>query len=402
MPARETKYDINSMKKLKVSLFLMVLISCSLLSQPDDRSLINPQILHQQARLKITNRNQGPAERSTAIGSFRLGQQELKAVALVETGVSRLKKTDYPILKDTATRSGLFMLPELYFAKESGSNNQIMYRILYVDSAPLRFNFETQEFKGGIRFLAVETSYSKESPPIQKNLSAPEEIVVSYGLDSVSLKISQINWPPKDAVITTPNPLDSMEVKVLTVSNPQGYSKYLLVEPAIILSGKRTTIQGFGLQTMPVAVSLKGISSYKPVSFAVQSSAGSIKPSNLTLSDNKPAEVILRSESYGKIDIGVVNTTYPGNTISVTAIIPWLFLILAISGGLIGGIGKKLKGKAKITLRVIAYSCIIGLIIAVSYWGLGINLLNFSFEDRGYNEVMVFGVALIAGYFGIK
>ncbi len=62
----------------------------------------------------------------------------------------------------------------------------------------------------------------------------------------------------------------------------------------------------------------------------------------------------------------------------------------------------KLKGKGKITLRFIAYSCIIGLIVAVAYWGLGIKLVEITFEDRGYNEAMVFGIGLIAGYFGIK
>ena len=46
--------------------------------------------------------------------------------------------------------------------------------------------------------------------------------------------------------------------------------------------------------------------------------------------------------------------------------------------------------------------CIIGLIAAVAYWGLGIKLLHFAFEDRGYNEAMVLGMGLLAGYFGIK
>jgi hypothetical protein len=390
------------MKRKIVSAFLMVVISCSLLSQPNNHSLISPEMLHQQTRLRITDNNQGPSERSAAIGSFSLRQQELKAVAIVDTAVTKLERSFYPILLDTATRSGLFMLPELYFAKEVRTNNQIMYRIIYVDSAPLRFNFGTQEFKGGIRFLAVETSYSKESPPTQKNLSAPEEIVVSYGLDAMSLKISQINWPPMDAIITTPSPMDSIEVKILTISNPQGYTKYLPVEPAIVLSSSRTKIQGFGLQTMLVAVALKGVTSYKPVPLTVQSSTGTIKNPDLVLTNSNPDDVLLRSESYGKIDIGVANTTYISNSISVTAIFPWLFLILAILGGLIGGIGKKLKGKGKVTLRVVVFSCIIGLIVAAVYYGLGINLLNFSFEDRGYNEAIVFGLGLLAGYFGIK
>jgi hypothetical protein len=37
----------------------------------------------------------------------------------------------------------------------------------------------------------------------------------------------------------------------------------------------------------------------------------------------------------------------------------------------------------------------------VAYWGLGIVLIGFSIETRGINEAMVFGVGLIAGYFGL-
>ena len=128
------------MKKRIVSIFLIVLISSSLMSQLNGQSLISPEMLHQQARLRITDNNQGPSERSATIGSFRLRQQELKAVVIIDSGITKLKKADYPVLLDTATRSGLYMLPELYFAKEAGTNNQIMYRIIYVDSAPLRFN----------------------------------------------------------------------------------------------------------------------------------------------------------------------------------------------------------------------------------------------------------------------
>ena len=37
----------------------------------------------------------------------------------------------------------------------------------------------------------------------------------------------------------------------------------------------------------------------------------------------------------------------------------------------------------------------------VAYWGLGIVLIGFSVETRGLNEAMVFGLGLLAGYFGL-
>ena len=374
---------------------LFLIFHNSLFSQPENRPLLMEAQVRRHTQFRVNSTTGNTSVRNDAITNFQLRPEDKKAVTVLQDSVIKLKRTDIPILQDTATRSGISMLPELYYAKEAGTNNQITYRILYVDSAPLRYDFGRQLFEGGIRFLAVESDYSGETSPVQKKLSVPEEIRVSFGSGSIPLNISSINWPPEDVIITSPSALDSMQVKILTISNPQGYPEYIPVEPAIILSSKRESIQGFGLQTMPVSVTLKGVSSYKPVTLTVQSSLGTIKNPNLTLTNNSPSEIILRSESHGTIDLDVVNTTYLSNSISVNAMVPWLFLILAIAGGLIGSVGKKLKGKGKITLRAILYGCIIGLIVAVAYYGLGINLLKISFEDRGYNEAIIFSIGLL-------
>jgi hypothetical protein len=202
-------------------------------------------------------------------------------------------------------------------------------------------------------------------------------------------------------VITSAVARDSMEVKVLTVSNPLGYPKNLRVEPAIILTSTRTFIQGLGIQTLPVHVALKGVSSCQPVPVTIETSLGTVNLANLTLSSDQPHEIILRSENLGVINLKVINPNYRSNSITVQAMFPWIFLLLAILGGLIGSLGKNLVGRMKITLRRLALGSIVGLIAAVAYWGLGIVLIGFSVETRGLNEAMVFGLGLLAGYFGL-
>jgi hypothetical protein len=391
------------MKTIFVFILLMTTIPSVLFSQTAvKRSIDDSLLMRQNINFRVTNNNQVLSRRITTPETFQLRQSEKNAVAVTGKSVTKLDRNSVPILKDTATRSGVYMLPELYFAKEEGTNNQILYRILYVDSAPLRFDFGEQLYKGGIRFLPVETNYSAESPPFQKILSVPEEIIVSFGLEAIPLEIKHINWPPQDVEIKSKDPLDSLEIKILTITNPQGYQKFLPVEPTIFLSSARSIIQGFGLQTIPVAVALKGITSCKPVPVNIQASLGVIDPTNFSLSDNKPKEVNLRSESLGNIDLKVFNTTYHSNSISIKAIFPWVFLICALSGGIIGGIGNKLKNKEKITLWTIILGCIFGLIASVAYWGLGVNLLGISIQSGILNEAMVLGVGLVAGYFGLK
>lgn len=392
------------MKTTFLAAFLITVIPSLLFSQVQllEKSVISPRLLKQQVKFKVTDTAKDTAARVAEVGKFRLNPGENKAVALTGTAITRLDRSVVPMLKEAEPQAEVFMLPELYYAKVEGTNEQISYRILFIDSAPLKYDDGRELFEGSIRFIPVEVKDSGDIQPVQKALSVPEDIIVSYGIESVPLSIRQINWPPLDVTVTATDPRDSVQVKVLTVSNPVGYPQNLRVEPAIILSSTRTTIQGLGIQTLPVHVALKGVSSYKPVPVTIETSLGTIDSASLMLTGDQPREVILRSESLGKINLKVINPNYRSNTISVEAVFPWLFLLLSILGGLIGGLGKNLLGKEKVTVRPLALGSIIGLIAAVAYWGLGIVLIGFSVETRGLNEAMVFGFGLLAGFFGLK
>ena len=390
------------MKTLITLSLFAALIPISLMSQTVNKHyLIGSQALHKQTTFKVLQTNQLSTTKTATVGSFKLQPGELKAVVKVESHPTKIETIPLPIMKEISPKAKLFALPEVYYAREKNTNNQLSYQILYVDKEPLRLDFRQKSFRGLIRFYAIEPDYLDAPQPMGKQLAAPEEILVTFKDVRIPLNIRQIDFPPLDVPIMYPNPQDSLEVKILTASKPEGYSATLPVEPAIIVFSNRKTIQGFGLQTIPIDVHLMGVTTYKPIAVNIMSSLGTIDSSHLVLTNNSPKEVILRSEGIGKIDVTVTGTNYPSSSLTVDAVFPWLFLILAILGGLLGGIGKQLAGKDKITLRLIVYSCIIGLLAAVAYWGLGIKLIQFAFEDRGYNESMVFALGLIVGYFGI-
>jgi len=393
------------MKTIIFTLLILCLFPAIVFPQQQIRSkyVKNPeQLMRRQVKFKVTaNVTADTSARVEEVRAFRLGTEEKKAVALTGSTITKLDPSVIPIVDNSTSQARVFMLPELYYAKVAGTNEQLSYRILFIDSAPLRYNFGKEVFEGSIRFLPVEVNESVNSQPFQKTLSVPEDIFISFGSESIPIRITQINWPPLNVAVTSAYARDSVEVKVLTVSNPFGYPKNLRVEPAIILTSTRTLIQGLGIQTLPVHVALKGVSSCPPVPVTIETSLGTVNSANLTLSSDEPHEIILRSESLGVINLKVINANYRSNSITVQAVFPWIFLLLAILGGLIGSLGKNLVGRMKITLRRLALGSIVGLIAAVAYWGLGIVLIGFSVETRGLNEAMVFGLGLLAGYFGL-
>ena len=386
-------------------LFLLCLLPAIAFPQQQIRSkyVRNPeQLMRREVKFKVTaNVTADTSARVEEVRAFRLRAEEKKAVALTGSNITKLDPAVMPIVDNPTSQARVFMLPELYYAKVAGTNEQLSYRILFIDSAPLRYDFGKEQFEGSIRFLPAEVNESGNTQPSPKLLSVPEDIFISFGATSVPLRITQINWPPLEVAITSAVARDSVEVKVLTVSNPLGYPKNLRVEPAIILTSTRTFIQGLGIQTLPVHVALKGVSSCQPVPVTIETSLGTVNSATLTLSSDEPHEIILRSESLGVINLKVINANYRSNSITVQAVFPWIFLLLAILGGLIGSLGKNLVGRMKITLRRLALGSIVGLIAAVAYWGLGIVLIGFSVETRGLNEAMVFGLGLLAGYFGL-
>jgi hypothetical protein len=392
------------MKSIFILNLIMAIIPELLFALPPQNTIkpVRVQTMDQQIQFRVTGQTNLKTQRVNKIGAFRLNPQERKAVAITDTKITRIENFTMPVQHTRISQKKVFMLPEYYFARVKGTNDPISYRIMFIDEAPLRYDFANQIFEGTIRFIPVEINDSENNLVTEKQLSVQDTILVSYGSVSLPLIISNVNWPPLDVSVKYKNPKDSLAVKIITLSNPAGYPKNLPVEPAIILSSTRTSIQGLGIQTLPVHVSLFGISKYKPVPLTIESSLGSIDSASLILTDDTPREVILRSESIGIIDLKVINPNYKSNTISVRAIVPWVFLILAISGGVVGGIGKTLHDKEKITIRILVLGASMGLIAAIAYWGLGISLIKFSFEVRGINEAMVTGLGLIAGYFGFS
>lgn len=366
-----------------------------------EKLVIPKQNMQLQADIQVFNEVRDTTSRKAMLEYFQLKPDERKAVVRTGDIISRI---DSPVVKPgqiNPDRSEVFMLPELYYARVEGTNEQISYRILFIDAGPLRYNFETALFEGSIRFLPVEVTDSGKIKPVKKTLSVPEEIIVSFDPESIPISISEVNWPPREVSIKASDPIDSLEVRILTMSNPAGYLKNLRIEPAILISSVRKTIQGMGIQTLPLHVTLKGVSKFSPLHVGIETSLGTIDSANLMLTGGRPGKVILRSESLGTIEVKVVNAGYRSNSIIIEAVFPWLFLLLAILGGFIGGLGKNLLGRKKLTIRSMTLGSIFGLIAAFAYWGLGIVLIGFSIETRGLNEAMVFGLGLIAGYFGL-
>jgi len=392
------------MKKIipLVTFIFLLITPFSMFSQQNERNLMNRELQQRPLSIQVYNSRNEKHVQERRLRSFQLKPNETKAVVEIGKQLLELDRQDVPQIQTIPSIRKIYMLPELYIAKIAGSNEQIKYQILILDSTPLRYDFDKGTFDGVLQFIPIEMNTAGTNP-VQKELSSPEEIIIKYGAKSETIKLQYVNWPPIDFNVSTSTALDSFEVKVQTILKPLGYNQNMVVEPAIVLTTPREKIQGLGVQTIPVHVSLKGVTSYDPpVNITVASSRGNVENAHVILADGNPKEVRIRSENIGKFNLVVINSNFRSNSIEIESVFPWLFFVLSILGGLIGSLAKSLNKTGTVAVKALVIGSIYGLIIATAYWGLGINLSVIKFDINGINEIMVLALGLVAGYFGIK
>jgi hypothetical protein len=294
-------------------------------------------------------------------------------------------------------------IPELHVesAGNGGSNNNIVYQPVITSFKPLTYDYTSEKFTSSLNFMLLSTEDRTD------NISNPVLIELhSNYLESINpnqLKINHLNLPSTSVDVASQNAQDSVQVRIVTKTNTDGYETYLKVEPTLSLFSNRNSIQGFGVQKIPLQVRWLGSTSQGSKQVTLSTSKGSISPNTLELKYNTPRTVYVRSEGTGQATITASTSGSQSNELNITFGFPWMFLLFSVLGGFIGGTAKyfALKEKPKSFLTTTIGSLAIGFIGAIAYFVLGINLLNLEFSST-FNEFAVLGASALIAYFGIR
>jgi hypothetical protein len=294
-----------------------------------------------------------------------------------------------------------FVLPEVYYAKSKENDELLAFQILFINAGPMRFNKEKSVFQGTMQFLPVEISSSPNPGTAPKMLQDSLDIYVITPDSKEKITLTQLNWPLIDYTVQAYNPLDSVEVRVSTILNPLGYKQKLRVEPAIEISSGSIKIQGYGIQTTPIFISLKGTSSSSHIPFALKVSEGFLAKDTFNLNSSVIGKTDLRSGGTGNATVSVFNTSYVSNTIDIEYVFPWMFLLFSLGGGIIGSLVKVLMKKRPFTAKPLIIGALAGFIVALCYWALGLKILDISIDVSYFNEFAVLALSILGGYIGL-
>lgn len=288
------------------------------------------------------------------------------------------------------------IIPEFYIESYISNNNKIelIYKPIFTTLKSLKYTKVDDDYgyKSTLSFIL----YCENDNDGQK-IKSPVLIEInskSANLYPNSLSIDHLNLPSTNVEIFTKNATDSVDVKIITNNKPEGYIDHIKVIPILQLSTNRKTIQGFGIQQIPINISFKGSSSSKTESVSIITNKGNVNTQTFNLAYNSQKNILLRSEGLDDIEVFAISSSVNYNEIGDSNKIvfrqefPWKFIVFAIIGGLIGGIIRFEKSTSKLFLKKVMISALMGLIGALTYFVLQVNLLEIEILSD-YNE---FGV----------
>lgn len=286
---------------------------------------------------------------------------------------------------------------------------EVRFRPVVESSGGLFLSSDAGEFTGLIHVGLQDL----RDPTAAYELPQPINLLVSAAAHDVSprqLAIDHTSLPFTDVAIGARDPADSLEITVQAGGSRDRATLSLpVVRPRLELSIERPRIQGFGLETSEVTVRARGLTD--PAGRIVTLSSGSgtepvgsLRAARVTLGAQGVGGTTIRSASVGKSTVAASSPPLASAHATITFAWPVAFLVAAVLGGVIGAyLGRRRLSrddKSHGPFYVMGVGALTG-IVAVALYAVGVNVLPVQ-PVATAGEALVFAVAAVAGYVGLR
>jgi len=268
----------------------------------------------------------------------------------------------------------------------------------------LRWQPQSGDFRGAI-FLAVEDSLRRSE---SKPLPTPVRFQLLGDADQVNpdrIELTHTNFPLQRIDLVARRVTDSMRVQIVPEFDVRGIDVWVPVEPSLLVESTPTRIQGWGVGNARVTVRVIGASTRTPAAVGLHASAGELDSIAFALGAAATGSTRLRSAGVGRVTVTASAPGYNDAQSTLEFVWPFGFFAAALLGGVFGGLGaatQNRKGRARTRWKEFGIKGVFaGILAAVVWYALGVNLLQFNPGVPRFNELAVFAFAALAGYFGI-
>jgi hypothetical protein len=298
-----------------------------------------------------------------------------------------------------------FALPIRLITPDATLQSTWVLRPVYKVASRMRWDAAQQVFRGAL-FLAIEDSLRRsESRP----LPTPVRFALLTDADSIApdqFAFEHTNLPLRRVELVARRALDSLRVQLVPDFDVAGVDVWVPVEPALRIETTPRRIAGWGLGAARVVVHMIGATPDTSRSASVIAFQGELDAIDIAFGRAGTATTQLRSQGGGTATLMAGAPGFGEATTTIDFVLPWLFIVAAMLGGVAGGILAALQTDRKEGARrawgeYALKGVLAGVIGAVAWYGLGVNLLQFDLGVPRQNEFAVFALAALIGFFGI-
>ncbi len=299
-----------------------------------------------------------------------------------------------------------YILPTRYLATDAAAKTTMVLRPIYATGTRLTYDPSAHIFRG-VLLVGLEDSVA---PSEFVTLAKPIEFQFPGDANTMNpgtVAITHTNLPLDSIIVTAPQAtvLDSVLIRIIPQLDPGGINVSMPVTPALLFPKGLSQIQGLGLEDAAVVVEVVGATVRDPVVVTLTATNGSFDSGQVSLGRSGSATARLRSRGTGPVTVSAMAPGFVPATGSVSFVFPWMFLIAALAGGAVGGTIKWSNGTVRTVTAAASTAgrgAAVGIVAAVVYYAIRVNLLPVTIDIQYLNEAAVFALALLGGWLGIK
>lgn len=279
-------------------------------------------------------------------------------------------------------------------------------RPAYLPEGMLRYDATISLFRGGFSIGLEDSVRRSEHRKLTGAFrfqfgGADADSIVPQGVD-----VDHTNLPLTTIAVLARNPADSVQLRIITGANMEGTTVSLRAVPALAFGRLHAEAQGWGLERIPIVVSLLGTRRATPTVVSFSADHGSVEPTVITLGAGHDSTVVWRTGSLGTATIQAEAGEIGADKgyANVKFAFPLTFLIAAMVGGAIGAVVRQLLGRtnARSLIRTVSTGMLVGVLAAGIYCAINVSILVIPVNVPFFNESAVFALAALAGLLGVR
>ncbi|MEO6526574.1 MAG: hypothetical protein ABIP93_08115 [Gemmatimonadaceae bacterium] len=317
-------------------------------------------------------------------------------------------------MADTARRIGrrasgdpgavTFSMPYRWMTVDAAGVERSLTPYFIILGGGLSYDVGSRMYRG-LALVGVEDTLSLSGEPVALVRPLRMQLATTSGgrVTPSQLAIAHTSLDYDSVRIESP---DSTFVRIRTGADPIGIVVPIpVLALSVSMTAQQPRLQGFGLATTDIAISLpRGMSRVDTAVVSFRSSGSPVRPGMVRVSGAEGATVRVRSGQLGANRIEAVIDGVPVGHTEITSDAPVSFVVATLLGIVLGGAARFVGGKRRKRMRAlpwdIARGAPFGLVAAIAS-AIGLDLVQLKLTEPGATPAIMI-IAAFGAWIGAK